>query len=203
MTRRRLATAATAIGIAALGPALAASSAAAPGGEQGENLAHRIIKVVEEGPNRIVTVGGWHPDPRADDPQPTIDEAVDRFGTPTSAGVEDGACKVVWEEIGVTVWFALFGLGDPCEDGRPQRITIGPGEAARGWKTNRDIYIRSATRRARDKYPARYEGAGRYSLLRQSAPGEGTADLLVAHTSQQVETPRVQSFELFPLAAGD
>jgi hypothetical protein len=169
-------------------------------GGQGENLAHQIIKVVENGPNRIVTVGGFHPDFRAGDPDPTIAAAVDRFGPPTTVDRDGAGCRVDWAQIGVTIVFANFGGSDPCVAGRAQTIDI-RGEAARGFHTNRDLYIRSSLDRLKRLYPQQYNGRGEWSLLRQYRPigTDAPVDLLTA----QVTDGKVSSFTLYPYAAGD
>lgn len=203
MKLRRGLTALAALSALALAPSLAtgqSSEDAAPPA-QGENLAHQIIKVVENGPNRIVTVGGFHPDSRAPAPGPSITTAVGRFGPPTTVDRNGAGCRVDWAQIGVTIVFANFGGSDPCAAGRAQRIDI-RGEAARGFHTNRDLYIRSSLDRLKRLYPQQYNGRGEWSLLRQYRPigsGDGIVDLLTA----QVTDGKVSSFTLYPYAAGD
>jgi hypothetical protein len=215
MNLRRGLTTLAALSALALAPSLAtghvsgdAPPSGAPSGDiprppQGENLAHKILKVVENGPNRIVTVGGFHPDSRAPDPDPSITTALLRFGPPTTVDIDrdNAACRVDWAQIGVTILFVDVGGSDPCAAGRAQVIEI-RGEAARGFHTNRDLYIRSSLDRLKRLYPQRYIGRGEWSLLRQYySPGGPKAHLLTA----QVTDGKVSSFTLYPLdfAAGD
>lgn len=203
MKLRRGLTALAALSALALAPSLAtgqSSEDAAPPA-QGENLAHQIIKVVENGPNRIVTVGGFHPDSRAGDPDPTVGAAVDRLGTPTAVeALASSGCRYDWSQIGVTIVFANFGGSEACVAGRAQTIDI-RGEAARGFHTNRDLYIGSSLDRLKRLYPQQYNGRGEWSLLRQYRPigTDATVDLLTA----QVTDGKVSSFTLYPYAAGD
>ena len=171
---------------------------ALPAAASGE-LAHHEVKVDER--NRIVTVGGYHPDLRAPDPDPSIGAALARFGAPSRVRVPDSTtCEIGWSQHGLIIFFSNFGGGDPCVRGRAQVIVL-RGVAARGWHTNRGLYIRGRQSIMRREYRVREQGGGLLSLQRtRSRFGTETLrDVMAARLTDG----RVSSLSLFPLAAGD
>ncbi|MDQ3768230.1 MAG: hypothetical protein M3370_01950 [Actinomycetota bacterium] len=175
-----------------------AAALALPAAASGE-LAHKEVKVDQR--NRIVTVGGYHPDLRAPNPDPSIGAALGRFGEPSRTRVPDPTtCEIGWSQHGLTIFFANFGGGDPCVLGRAQVIVL-RGQAARGWHTNRGLYIRGRQSIMRREYRVLEHGSGLFSLQRTRARfGTQTFhDVLTA----RITDGRVNSLGLFPLAAGD
>lgn len=175
---------------------VAAAALALPATASAE-LAHKQITVDER--NRIVTVGGYHPDLRVPDPDPSIEAALARFGQQSRVRVPDSStCEVGWSQHGLTIFFVTFGGGDPCVQGRAQIIVL-RGDAARGWHTNRDLYIRGRQSVMQREYRARGQGSGLFSLQRTSRFGLDTDDVL----SAQLTNNRVSSLRVFPRAGGE
>jgi hypothetical protein len=191
MRRRRIA---AAVLITSTAPALTlpATSAAA---------AHEKIRISSS--KQIVSVGGFRPGVDA-----SVRGAVNVFGPPSrvrSTSTSGTSCDIKWSERGLKITFVSFGSPgrSACEAdiGLAQIIRIG-GEKARGWHTNRGLYIRSKRSTMRKKYDAHRTGPGRYSLLRKRSifgPPGTTMEVLGA----RIRNGGVSSFVLTPLAAGD
>lgn len=163
------------------------------------DLAHKQITVDER--NRIVTVGGFRPTLGANR-DPSVGAALERFGESSRIRPwrTNQSCEIGWSQHGLTIYFSNFAGRDPCIDGRAQEIVL-RGEAARGWHTNRELYIRGRSSVMRERYRAVSRGRGAFSLqrTRKFIGFEDFRDVLTA----QITEGRVSSLRLFPLAAGD
>jgi hypothetical protein len=174
---------------------VAAAALALPARASAE-LAHKQITVDER--NRIVTVGGYQPDLRALNPDPSIGAALARFGQQSRVRVPDSStCEVGWSQHGLTIFFVNLGGGDPCVQGRAQVIVL-HGDAARGWHTNRDLYTRGRRSVMQREYRAVDRGRSLFSLQRTSRFG-----LLDDVLTAQLTDNRASSLRIFPRAGGE
>lgn len=87
----------------------------------------------------------------------TLGDALDVFGRASSRRRDGVVCEVRWQAIGLRIFFANLGGGDPCsrEYGYPGSARI---TSAR-WRTSRGLRVGQAARRIPALYPrARREG---------------------------------------------
>lgn len=184
---RLLAILATTTGLLAALPAVASAE-----------LAHHQITIETEGRNHVSSIGGFQPQK-----DPTLAAALRRFGAVTDVR-RDGkeVCAVSWGQHGVTITFVNLGGSDACDPqfGKAQFIYVG-GQAARGWHTDRDLYITSAQSSMKRLYRQQRRSDRRYSLVRAYSRygGDETLDLLNVGLTHD----RISSFRMYIGAAGE
>ena len=159
------------------------------------SAAERLIVIGRE---RVARIGRL--EPLAAVPQ----TAKAAFGRPTGIGnYPDTLCKLGWEDIGLSISFANFGLGDPCgPDGRIASVEIvGLAAAQAGWETDRGATVGTTVAELERLYPNARRSGEELALVEVPSPfgEEGRAPIATAYLEDGAAT----AYRFYIGAAGE
>jgi hypothetical protein len=150
----------------------------------------------------VRALGAFHPsrDPR-------YSAAVRALGEPDSERELDGGntCKVKWEFLGLTIWFANFGIESACDRryGAAQSAEIS-GPFADGWLTSRGLYFGDSARRLHRLYPsAKRHGRSWWLVTGRTPIGCTNSACPYAVLAARLRHHKVSAFGVWIGAAGD
>lgn len=173
---------------ASTAPAATGTTGTAPAPPAGDALVIRVD-------GRSVDIGG------IGTAAPTLADGLEVFGEPDDQErVQDLACHVKWDDVGLLAIYANLGGQDPCEpqQGRLQGGTV----ASTRWRTEAGLSVGMTLADLRRLHPDAERDGNLWTLAWAPGPGPGT-DGDVAVLGATVLDDRVRSIQAYVGAAGD
>jgi hypothetical protein len=148
------------------------------------------------GLGKVLAIGDFKPSR-----DPSLQAALNAYGTQTSARGGGDFCKVTWRPLGLFYRFQNFGGQDSCrpEGGLAQRVVI---KGSKPWHTGRGLALGDRVRKLKRLYPRAKRTSRGFRLVAGKLPF-GAEPTGYAVLGARVKSGRVTAFTSFIGAAGD
>jgi hypothetical protein len=157
--------------------------------------AARTIKANPQRSWGITYLGHWHVGAH-----PEFGKAVYALGTPSRVANPDSpTCSATWNGLGLTIWFANYGGGASCDDGRAQSAVVKGRRGRATWRTTRGLRVGDSYRKLSRLYPGARRKPGARVIVYQDDPVIGDGSIITA----LIRNRKVASFRLWIGGAGE